>query len=76
MEIELQENDYKGGWDFCSFAYLVSRLIGEAGELLRALQFGEDSTVVTSEAAGVANFAMMIADNYLRLEKESEDATD
>ena len=76
MERELQENDDKGGWETCPDDYLVRRIDDERAELarlLRKLQRKIDRDVdltpaeveqVLSEAADVANFAMMIADNW------------
>jgi NTP pyrophosphatase (non-canonical NTP hydrolase) len=76
MERKLKVNDYKGHWDNCEFSYLSRRLNQETGELRRALQrfknlpegpaYEESAMVAAShviaEAADVANFAMMIAD--------------
>lgn len=73
MERKLAANDHKGHWDNCDFGYLSRRLHQEAKELSRALQRLKsyagtypvaEKTVqgVIDEAADVANFAMMIAD--------------
>ncbi len=62
MEQKLRENDHKGGWHHNKAPELVSRLLEEVAELRTALtQPGSAETV--AEAADVANFAMMIADN-------------
>lgn len=60
MERQLQENDHKSGWDTLSLKWLLNRLRQETQELERAIAKG---TGITDEAADVANFAMMIADN-------------
>lgn len=62
MEQKLKENDYKGHWDHCSMQYLSMRLTQEREELRRAVERA-DSKEVLREAADVANFAMMIAEN-------------
>lgn len=64
MERILKENDYKGSWQDEPMHYLTSRLVEEVGELLRAISEGHEDKVVAKEAADVANFAMMIEDNY------------
>ena len=62
MEDELRENDPKGGWHGCSYSYLCHKLLEEVGELVAILMDGENGNV-TEEAADIANYAMMIADN-------------
>jgi NTP pyrophosphatase (non-canonical NTP hydrolase) len=64
MEAELRANAHKGGWSTCSTGYLLRRLGQEVGELRRALNSRASRETVLSEAADVANFAMMIADVY------------
>jgi len=59
MESKLRANDHKAHWRECSLDYLLTRLEQEALELREAINCGEG---VISEAADVANFAMMIAD--------------
>ena len=66
MEIQLRANDHKGGWQTTDQLDLLHRIRQEATELKQALLpevFGETGKDVISEAADVANFAMMIADN-------------
>lgn len=70
MELKLCENDDKGGWEGCTLAYLTRRLQGEFGEVRRALKSNKSADEVERECADVANFAMMIADNYRRMEEE------
>lgn len=82
MESKLRENDHRGGWEDCDFDYLTRRLAEEARELRRAVDTFEDARYshgataadliaiaaeVRREAADVANFAMMIADNSHRI---------
>jgi len=72
MEKKLLENDHKGGWEHCSNIMLLARLFEESEELDYALghpnSLGYTRRQVSSvedsisEAADVANFAMMIAD--------------
>ena len=63
METKLNKNEHKGGWESSSAAYLLRRLKQEVAELENACSFRGGEAVV-SEAADVANFAMMIADNH------------
>jgi hypothetical protein len=66
MELKLRENDHKGGWSQCSTWWLLSRLREEVNELEQTMYAAAAGDVcvdhVVSEAADVANFAMMIAD--------------
>lgn len=61
MELVLQDNDWKGGWDEedCSIEYLENRLIEEVGEY-----FGDkaNNSYEPFELIDIANFAMMIWD--------------
>jgi NTP pyrophosphatase (non-canonical NTP hydrolase) len=64
MQRALNDNDHKDGWDECSLGYLFGRLGEEVQELKEAMQaIDRDPELIVSEAADVANFAMMIADN-------------
>ena len=72
MEAKLKENDYKGGWSGMDPLDLLVRLREETEELNMAIlsprrmeslnQKAADHRACC-EAADVANFAMMIADN-------------
>ena len=70
MEATLQRNDHKGGW--CNHDGLLDRLREETDELHGALVRHNASVIapnthpndVVREAVDVANFAMMIADEY------------
>jgi NTP pyrophosphatase (non-canonical NTP hydrolase) len=83
MEKKLQANDHKGHWSNCTLAYLKRRIREELSELERAVPrdgfysfyTSEEVANIVSEAADVANFAMMIADKArasLRTDKVSE----
>jgi len=61
MEHQLQANDHKTGWQGMTDRQLLNRLKQETTELERAIESGKS---VVEEAADVANFAMMIADNF------------
>jgi NTP pyrophosphatase (non-canonical NTP hydrolase) len=61
METKLREHDDRGGWHQCEQGWLLARLTDEAVELMEAIKKSDHEAVI-SEAADVANFAMMIAD--------------
>ena len=89
MEEKLRENDYKGHWSGCSYAYLIQRLHEEVKELHEALSsfvIGqsmprdlsgsysiEQYGEVEDECRDVSNIAMMIADNCKHLRDNKED---
>jgi hypothetical protein len=62
MEIKLRENDHKAGWRHMNYRDLQRRIGEELEELWKALFWGDGGVI--SEAADVANFCMMIADNW------------
>jgi uncharacterized coiled-coil protein SlyX len=62
MELKLRDNDHKRGWDCESYSYLFARLREEVEELTTAFGGGTDDEVA-EEAADVANYCLMIADN-------------
>lgn len=65
MEARLAANDYKGGWEECSPLYLLGGVMEELNELVDHLDTRAASKdEVLHEAADVANFVMMLADNY------------
>lgn len=69
MERKLREHDAtkgKRGWmpKDCAADYLMLRVEEEASELRDAMEDDERASVVTAEAADVANMAMMVAENY------------
>ena len=63
MEHKLVKNDHKSGWGNCTSSYLLLRLKEEVKELETAVRNNKSTGDVITEAADVANFAMMIADN-------------
>ena len=64
MESKLRENDHKGGWEDDTCGSLFARMIEEGDELHEALaQIRQIPEKVAGEAADVANFCLMIADN-------------
>ena len=81
MEAKLRENDHKGGWGNESLLWLYTRMIEEAEEVKAEIKAAFDREIdynkIIREAADVANFAMMIADNARRInapEGEGNDA--
>lgn len=72
----LVANDDKGGWDDCSPEYLCDRLRQEVAELEREARnayadlSARRARRVIEEAADVANFAMMIAEQWRTIAKE------
>lgn len=69
MREKLIENMHKGRWGNCSKQYLMTRLAQEKKELSAALKT-EDAEAIVQEAADIANFAMMIADNFGNLKQK------
>lgn len=63
MEVKLQENDHKDGWENCSNMYLLTKLMEEIGEVFNALDNEFSSEDIINECADAANILMMIADN-------------
>lgn len=66
MEAKLKANDRKGGWERMTPSWLRRRLDTELREFDRARKAGRPVSEVLAEAADVANFLMMLADNYRR----------
>jgi len=80
MEKKLKENDHKSHWSKCNQEYLLKRLDEEVEELHKCFFFyspgdmnffmdGQHEDKIPGEAVDVANFAMMLWDNFG--EKES-----
>lgn len=63
MELKLQQNDHKDGWQDCDDWWLLQRVSQEYDELRKATIGSCDAEKIADEAADVANFCMMIADN-------------
>lgn len=70
MERVLKENDHKNGWENMNAYDLLGRIDDERDELFRAIdRFYEDekddsATNMLDEAVDIANFCMMLYDNY------------
>lgn len=62
MEAKLQQNDHRGGWRQCEDSYLMGRLQSCVLDLAVAIRKA-NGTLILLQAADVANFAMMVADN-------------
>lgn len=62
MEVELNQNDHKLHWSNYSAKWLLNRLRQEVRELAKAVEADSRPERILSEAADVANFALMIAD--------------
>ncbi len=71
MEKRLRDNDHKAGWHEASDQYLLHRLYEEVIELQWALAEPQEDNVIR-EAADVANFSMMLADNWSRRMEEHQ----
>ena len=65
MEGKLRKNDHKGGWKSCTLQYLMMRLTQERKELNKCVKDkNRDYKQIIDECTDIANFAMMIADNF------------
>lgn len=75
MEQKLRKNDHKISWKKCNQEYLLQRLDDEVKELhecffiyspadMNFLMDGQHEDRIPGEAADVANFAMMLWDNF------------
>lgn len=65
MELTLQDNDHKGGWEDMADEEIIARILQETSEVIT------DKACITGnsperEAIDVANFAMMLWDNITR----------
>ena len=63
MGLKLQVNDWKEPWDCETDVSLLLQLRGELRELTAAIR-ADNHMAVIEEAADVANYAMMLADNH------------
>lgn len=66
MLFKLDQNRHKNGWSGCKMWWLRRRLQQEVGELERAIKAKASPDTILGEAADVANFCMMIAENYAK----------
>ena len=70
MERVLKENDHKDGWENLDAYHLLGRIDEERDELFRAIDRfyeSEDDNATTNmldEVIDIANFCMMLYDNY------------
>jgi hypothetical protein len=75
MEAKLKKNAHKSGWTKCNQEYLLTRLDEEVEELhncfflyspggLNFILYGQKRDQIAGEAVDVANFAMMLWDNF------------
>lgn len=64
MEERLKAHDHRPGWKDSTFGYLQRRLRQEQAELDAALDKKWNAEEIIRECADVANFCMMIADNF------------
>lgn len=71
MERRLQANDHKDHWSGFTVGHLRRRIADEFGELKRAIDAKESPERIRAEAADVANFCMMVAENYADLMEET-----
>lgn len=85
MEQKLRKNDHKISWKKCNQEYLLQRLDDEVKELhecffiyspadMNFLMDGQHEDRIPGEAADVANFAMMLWDNFGDKELRKQEA--
>jgi len=60
MERQLRNNDHKGGWENCDRTFLLNELVKNYKALLAT---GKKENILR-RCVNIANFAMMIADNW------------
>ena len=73
MEKQLKVNEHKGHWGDCDEGFLYAEMLNNAhilGNAMSAGFKGNRNEVVKRRCANIANFAMMIADNWGRGEGE------
>jgi len=70
MEFVLQENDDKSHWSEATQNYLQAKLEASQAKLHNAVCDNKHGEVV-KQAVHVANYAMMLADNAVRLQARS-----
>jgi len=74
MVKRLDEHQHKGGWRDCTFARLIQELEGHVEDLhYNLLEQGRGEFEVVRECADIANFAMMIADNFVEGTNDEEE---
>ena len=60
MEEKLRKNDHRGGWNADDYEYIWRQLHEHVGKL--TFRIGTDRTRTLSDAADVANLAMILCD--------------
>jgi hypothetical protein len=69
METQLKVNDHKKGWGSEHYEFFGRELSKNFSKLYKELTAADrDKEEITRRCANIANFAMMIADNYGQLE--------
>ena len=66
MYAQLDANMDKGGWEGCTAQYLLERLFENMDAGRVGIENGASTKYITEKFANVANYAMMIQDNYTR----------
>lgn len=69
MEKQLQANEHKGGWKECHFSYLIDETFRNYDRMVTHFT-KNDTPAILRRAANIANFAMMVADNWGGLMEE------
>ncbi|KEF40153.1 hypothetical protein M670_00169 [Schinkia azotoformans MEV2011] len=65
MESQLRVNEHKGNWEESHHEYLIEQLLKNLNCLGKELcKADKDKIEISIRSANIANFAMMIADNY------------
>ena len=71
MERQLRANEHKGGWGHCRASYLKDKLNKNLGRL--CVTHPNNREEISRRCANIANFAMMIADNFgVKAKEEGE----
>lgn len=70
MEMKLQANEHKAGWQECGQLYLFNCCLVELEEALAASR-ERDRPMAAAECVDAANFLMMLADNYWNSDGQS-----
>jgi len=75
MVDKLEKNSHKGRWENLNPIEAFKLLLKESAELLEAVHNGYSVMEVWREAADVANFALMMAENYEKKYEANRAAT-
>ena len=71
MSNKLAQNAHKNGWELDTIKALLERLQEELEELYVTINNQDHADTVENEAADVANFLLMIVDNYRRAKQQT-----